>query len=151
MQKTIITLLILEMLFMLISCNNKGEADYSKEVLNLQPKQVIEYYVKAINEQNALKIYTTLAGRMKMVSINYSWIKSVKINSINIVEEYDLPETVPSFQDIVVYKVVLDFKSINSPQIRKEFTSEFYYFVCRENQNSAWLIYDVVETQEQNM
>jgi len=132
----IIRLFTIALILILSACSLRP--NYSDEVRDLNPKQVIEYYVEAQNEHNESKIYSTFTGPMLIQTRDYSPEEVVRIISMEEASVYEFSSAL-SFEEVMVYKVELGVKpDKNSPE---EILSIFYCIV-KETKDNSWLIYN---------
>lgn len=130
---------------MLSGCSPYKPADYSSEVCNLQPKQIVEYYVNAWSEKQYGKMDAVLSNEMKSKTFNYDSVNAVKLVSVELVSTNEQPATLGELQELNVYKVELNMK-LQYSGFEKDETSMSFYYVGKKNGDNGWHIYDVVES-----
>lgn len=130
-------------IFMLSACSHKP-INYLDESLNLSSKQIIEYYINALNEKNFDKVSTVLSEEMNTITFNYNSIKSINILSCEPIEVYKLSDNIKNLREVNVYKVITHEVLQNNNIKLKTVEQTYIYYVGREKENSPWLIYDML-------
>lgn len=135
MKKSICIIVIISLIF--TSCTSTSKEE---DILKMNSKEIVEYYISAINEGKENSIYSVKSDEYKMLSSYYGYYKKINIISLKINNSPEPSDRIKDLYKLDVYSVELDiiYKDKKEPE-----NATWEIYVGKKSENDPWQIYDI--------